>query len=148
MRDKLLREHNWPCIRKQTILSPATVGPQFDWGYRFLLPSDWLRTIQVGQRGHLPRFEQVGRYIHADTNTLHLLYAWRNDDPVLWDSQLRDLASAEMVARLAYPITQSASLAELKRREADAQLRVAKSIASQDNEPEDWGDSPFIDVRG
>ena len=54
---------------------------------------------------------------------------WRNEDPALWDSLLCDLASAEMAARLAYPITQSASLAQEMRQFADRALREAKAIA-------------------
>lgn len=146
-RDMLLRSHAWPCIRKRVILAPETTAPDFDWAASFLLPSDWMRTLQIGYRGSALRFEHEGRRILADTSALPLVYASRVEDPAQWDSYLCDLACAEMVARLAYPITQSASLAELKRNEATTAMRLAKSIASQDNEPEDWGDSPFTDVR-
>lgn len=148
VRDALLREHTWPCARKRVILAPeATPADLFDWQYSFLLPGDWMRSIQVGYRGHFMRFEHEGRRILADSNVLPLVYVWRNDDPALWDSYLCDLASSLMAARMAYAITQSASLAELKTREYQQQLRVAKSIAGQDNEPEEWGDSPFTDAR-
>lgn len=147
VRDYLLRKHAWPCARKMVILAPDADAPEFDWGYQFTLPGDWMRTLQVGKRNERIPHEVMGRKIMADTNVLPLIYAWRNEDPALWDSLLSDLACAEMVARLAYPITQSASLAELKRREADRAMREAKAIAGQDNEPEDWGDSPFTDVR-
>lgn len=147
VRDYLLRKHAWPCARKRVILAPETTTPDFDWGYSFVLPGDWLRTLQVGQRGERPNFELEGRKIYADTNVLRLVYVWRNEDPSSWDSLLCDLACAEMVARLAYPITQSVSLAQEMRQQADRMLREAKAIAGQDNEPEEWGDSPFTDVR-
>lgn len=147
VRDYLLRKHAWPCARKRLILAPEATAPVFDWGYSFVLPGDWLRTLQVGQRGERPDFELEGRKIYANTATLHLAYVWRNEDPALWDSLLCDLACAEMAARLAYPITQSASLAQEMRQFADRALREAKAIAGQDNEPEEWGDSPFTDVR-
>ena len=147
VRDYMLRKHAWPCARKRVILAPEAAAPSFDWGFSFVLPGDWLRTLQVGQRNHRPNFELEGRRIYADTNALHLVYVWRNEDPSSWDSLLCDVASAEMCARLAYPITQSASLAQLKRQEADQMLREAKAIAGQDNEPEEWGDSPFTAVR-
>jgi hypothetical protein len=148
VRDAMLRAYPWPCARKQVILSPEVAEPAFDWGYSFLLPGDWKKTLQVGTRDERLRFEQVGRKLLADTDTLQLLYVADLDDPAQWDDCMVDAASAEMAARLAYPITQSASLADLKRKEADRALRIAKSIAGQDNEPEDWADSPFIDVRG
>jgi len=148
VRDMMLRRHAWPCARKRVILAPEASAPKFDWGFSFLLPGDWLRSLQYGERGQRLDFELEGRRILANTDTLPLVYVWRNTDPALWDDALCDAACLEMVARLAYPITQSASLAQLKRAEADKFLREAKSIAGQDNEPEDWGDSPFIDVRG
>lgn len=149
VRDFMLRKHVWPCARKRVILAPESPAPTdlFDWGYSFVLPGDWLRTLQVGQRGHRPDFELEGRRIYSNATALYLVYVWRNEDPSSWDSLLADVACAEMVARLAYPITQSASLAQLKRAEADQMLREAKSIAGQDNEAEDWGDSPFTAVR-
>lgn len=147
VRDDMLRKHPWPCARKRVILAPEATTPAFDWGFQFLLPGDWLRTLQVGMRGERPNFEMEGRKLYADSNVLPLVYVWRNEDPALWDSILCDLVCAELTARLAYPITQSASLAQLMRQQADQKLREAKSIAGQDNEPEDWGDHPFTDVR-
>lgn len=147
VRDWLLRVHPWPCARKMVVLAPEATAPEFDWGYQFQLPGDWMRTLQVGLRNQRVPHEVMGRKILADTNTLPMIYVWRNEDSALWDSALCDLACAEMVARLAYPVTQSASLAELKRREADRALMRAKALAGQDNEPEEWGDSPFTDAR-
>ena len=147
VRDYLLRKHAWPCARRRVILAPESTTPDFDWGYSFALPGDWLRTLQVGKRGERLDYAVEGRKILANTNVLPLVYVWRNEDPALWDTSLCDAASAEMAARLAYPITQSASLAQLKRQIADQVLKEAKALAGQDNEPEDWGDSPFTDVR-
>jgi hypothetical protein len=148
VRDKFIRAGGWPCARKQIVLPALADEPAFDWGYAFALPSDWAKTIQVGQRGERTRFEQIGRKLYANAGTLYLVYVATLDDVAQWDASMVDAACAEMVARLAYPITQSASLAKLKRDEADQEWRRARAGAGQDNEPEDWADSPFIDVRG
>lgn len=147
VRDDMLRKHTWPFARVRVLLAPEATAPAFDWAYSFLLPGDWLRTLQVGKRGQAVRYEHAGKRILADDASLPLVYISTSDDPVAWDSTFCDLVCAEMCARLAYPITQSASLAQMKRAEADHALKVVKSIAGQDNEPEDWGDSPFTDVR-
>jgi hypothetical protein len=146
-RDALLRAHPWTCLRKSTVLAAEATAYSSDWGYSYVLPGDWLRTVQIGERGARDDFEQQGRRILADIGTLPLVYIAAITDPSQWDSQLVDAATAEMAARLAYPITQSASMAQVKRQEAEYKLRVAKAISGQDNPPEEWADSPFIDAR-
>ncbi len=148
VRDDLLRQHLWRCAQKRVVLAPEATAPAFDWDHSFLLPGDWVRTVQVGKRGEHLDYETEGRRILANVTELKLVYIAESSDPSQWDDALVDAACAEMVARLAYPITQSSSLAELKRKEATLALRVAKALSGQDNEPEDWGDSPFTDVRG
>ncbi len=147
VRNDFLRRHTWACTRKRVILAPEATTPDFDWAYQFLLPGDWVRTIQIGEIGSRDPYQMEGRRILADTSTLYFVYVWANTDTEQWDSAMVDAACAEMCARLAYPITQSASLAELKRTEANHAMRVAKAIAGQDNEPEDWADSPFVQAR-
>lgn len=147
VRDELLRKHAWPCCRKVENLAPEATAYSPDWGYSFLLPGDWLRTLQIGARGERMEYEHIGRRLCANTNALPLIYVWRNEDPAQWDSTLVDLATKAMVARMAYAITQSASLAELKAAEFKQALKEAKAVAGQDNAPEDWGDSPFVEAR-
>lgn len=148
VRDDFLRKHTWACTRKRVILAPEATAPEFDWGYQFLLPGDWVRTLQVGSRSDPTPYEMTGRQILADTNTLRLVYVWRNEDTTQWDDAMVDAACAEMAARMAYPITKSNSLAQEMKRAAMMAMKVAKATAGQDNEPETWGDSPFIEVRG
>jgi hypothetical protein len=38
-------------------------------------------------------------------------------------------------------------LAQLMAQKAAEAMREAKAISAQDNPPEDWADSPFIDAR-
>ena len=147
VRDSLIRVYAGPCVRKRVLLAPESEAPEFDWDYSFMLPGDWVRTLQVGERGERISFESAGRKILADTSSLPLVYVWSNTDPAQWDPALCDAACLEMAARMAYAVTQSASLSELKRTEANKALKLAKSLAGQDNEPEDWGDSPFINAR-
>lgn len=147
VRDDFLRKHIWACTRKRVILAPEAGTPAFDWGYSFLLPGDWVRTLQVGEQGERIAYEHEGRRILTDEATLKLVYVWRNEDPTQWDDAMVDAACAALVARMAYPLTKSASLAELKAREAAQALRMAKAISGQDNQPETWGDSPFEAAR-
>lgn len=147
-RDFILRRHVWACTRKRDILAPDATAPAFDWSYSFTLPGDWIRTLQIGRRGERIDYELQGRKILAQQRALYIVYQYALEDPIQWDNAMVDAAVAEMAARMAYPITQSASLAQLKRQEADDAMRLAKAVNGQDNPPEEWADSPFVDVRG
>jgi len=147
VRDYILRKAPWSCARETVTLAPEAATPAFDWGKQFVLPGDCLRVLQVGARTQRLEFELRGRRILANVSSLPLVYQRRLTDPIQWDPAMIDAASAEMAARLAYPITQSASLAQLMAQKAAEAMREAKAISAQDNPPEDWADSPFIDAR-
>lgn len=146
VRDAILRR-SWACTRESVMLAPEATAPAFDWGYSFLIPGDAMRVLQVGERGQRPAYEMRGRRILCDQASLPVVYQRRDVDPVQWDGAMVDAACAEMAARLAYPITQSGSMAQLKRAEADKAMRDALAMSGQDNPPEDWADSPFIEAR-
>jgi hypothetical protein len=101
----------------------------------------------VGERGHRTPYELRARRILSNAGSLPLVYQQRITDPVQWDGAMIDAACAEMAARLAYPITQSASMAQTMQGRAAQALREAQAISGQDNPPEDWADSPFIEAR-
>lgn len=147
VRDYILRKAPWSCTRAAVVLAPEATAPEFDWGRSFVLPGDCLRVLQVGERGYRTPYEMRGRRILSNAASLALVYQRLETDPVQWDSAMVDAASAEMAARLAYPITQSASMAQLMQQKAAQALREAQAINGQDNPPEDWADSPFIDAR-
>jgi hypothetical protein len=147
VRDYILRKGVWSCTRASVILAPESAAPEFDWARSFLLPGDCMRILQVGERGHRTPYELRARRILSNAGTLPLVYQQRITDPVQWDDAMVDAACAEMAARLAYPITQSASMAQTMQGRAAQALREAQAISGQDNPPEDWADSPFIEAR-
>lgn len=147
VRDYILRKHPWACTRTNVTLAHEATAYSFDWAYSYVLPGDCMRVLQVGQRGHRVEYEMQGRRVLTNQATLPIVYQERQEDPTQWDAAMADAASAEMAARMAYAITKSASLAEQARGQADRLLRQAQAIDGQDNPPEDWADSPFVDVR-
>ena len=148
VRDQILRAHPWACSRVTVTLASEATAYSFDWDYSYLLPGDCMRVLQVGTRGERPEYEIQGRRVLTDISSLPLVYQKQLDDPTQWDAAMVDAACAEMVSRLAYPITKSASLAELMDGKARVAMRQARAVNGQDNQSEDWADSPFISVRG
>lgn len=148
-RADMLRRHNWNCAVWRVDLAPlAGTPPGGEWAHWFAMPGDWIRTLDVLPRGIDYDFE--ANRILADTNAITLRYV-RNVGEALWDANLVAAVIARMVKELAYPITRSASLAQLKAAEYVEALRAAKTADGQERPPEsidDEGGSPFIAARG
>lgn len=148
---EVLRSHPWNCCVKRVILSPETTTPAFDWGYQFARPSSWLRTLQVGYKDYPIDYAMEGVRLMADTNVLPLVYV-ANVTEGEWDALLTHLMVKRMEMDLAYPITKSTSLRDSLKQEFYARgvgvLARAKAVDGQENPPEDWNDSPFLQARG
>lgn len=146
-RDAVLRSHPWNCATKRVVLAPLTDAPAFDYLYQFQLPDDWLRTIQVGQLGCPLKFTVEGQRLLANVQALQLVYIYRNTIEQSWDSTLVDVVTAAMTATLAYPITQSAAMAQTAQAQFIQTLKQAKAINGQDDDDETLGDFPLIAGR-
>lgn len=143
----VLRAHPWNCCIKRVLLSPLSSAPPFSWRYQHALPGDCLRLLQVGYDGHLQDYQLEGKRVLVNTDLLPVVYVADAEEGA-WDSKLVQVMIARMEMDLAYPITKSTSLAEAKATAYQQALRNAKSIDGQENPPEEWNDSPFIQVRG
>jgi len=139
VRDDLLRAHPWNCAVKRRVLAPDATAPEFDFSARFLLPEDWLRTLQVGENGVPLDFRHEGRYLLADTDALPLVYVFLNADCSSWDTALVKVAIDRMAAAMAYAITQSSSLADSWMQRAELSFKRAKAQDGQDEPPETFG---------
>ncbi len=146
-RDQVLRRHPWNCAIKRVVLSPDTVAPAFDFTQAFTLPSDWLRTLSVGEIGERPRYKIEGRKILMDERVCKLRYVFRNENPATWDSMLVWAMTQVMRSLFAYPITQSGSLEELIDRVLVQLLREARTVDGQEDEPDAFDESPLLAAR-
>jgi len=147
VRDSVLRSHPWNCAVKRVTLSPETATPDFDYAYQFAVPGDLLRILQVGELGFEDDYQIEQNRILADTNVLRLRYIFRNEDVGSWDPLLVDAVSAEMAARVAYPLTKSASLQQVMEGKARDIMKRARAVDGQDNPPDTLGDFPILAAR-
>ncbi len=145
-RRDLLRLHMWNCALKRVVLSPLSDAPAFGYSHWFTKPGDWLRLVQCGERGEID-YVFEGNRILCNTTLLKVVYV-ADVDATQWDALLTDLAIKRMARDLAYPITRSATLKQEAAQEYELAKRSSMTIDGQENPPEQWGDSPFIDVRG
>jgi uncharacterized protein with ATP-grasp and redox domains len=145
VREWVLRKHSWNCAVKRVILAPdvLTAAEQanfFDYAYRFSIPDDWLRTLQVGQKDQGIDYQQEGRKFLADESVFYLVYVFHNKVEATFDSLLVEVLTAYMKAALAYPITKSASMRDSCLAELERVLKMARAIDGLDNPPDTLGD--------
>lgn len=147
VRDDLLRSHPWNCAVKRVILAPDTEVPAFDYGAQFLLPSDWLKTISVGEEGYEVDYKHESGKILSDGTALALRYIFRNEVEATWDSMLVRAMELKMAAEMAYPITASASMADMMHNKWLQHMKSARAVDGQDDPPQTFGDFPLLQSR-
>jgi hypothetical protein len=148
VRQAVLREHVWNCTLVRALLSPDGTPPAFGFAYRFLLPSDWLRTLQVGTYVDQPlEYRTEGRYLVSDENALPLIYQADNKVPNSYDSALIELLEIAMAAAMCYAVTKSSSLRDSLNAEFSTRLKLARSLDGQDDPPQTFGDYPLYSSR-
>lgn len=147
VRDDMLRAHPWNCAVKRVVLSPDSNPPAFGYAYQFPLPSDWLRILSVGDYGAEIDYRIEGRMLLADESAPKLRYIFRNEVESTWDAMLIHCMTLAMAARMAYAITQSASLEQGRMQELEMALKRARAIDGQDDPPETFGDNRLLGSR-
>lgn len=146
-RKDLLRRHPWNCAVTRVLLAPLAGAPAYDWSHWFAKPGDWLRTLDVGRRDDELDYEFAGNRILCNVDSLPFRYV-ADIGEGKWDSHMVDVMVKRMCSDLAYPITKSGTLAQLKQQLYQDALKTAKTTDGQENPPEDIDDSPFLAVRG
>jgi hypothetical protein len=147
VRDHVLRSHPWNCAIKRETLAPDVTAPAFDWPYQFSLPADFLKALSIGEMGREGEFRIEGRKLLCDDNPCFLRYIFKNDNPGTYDPMLVEVMTAEMAHRMAYAITQSASLVDTMASKAAQLMRRARAVDGQDDTPEQLGDNQLVAAR-
>jgi len=138
-RDWFLRSHPWNAATKYVLLAPEVGAPPFDYTYQFLLPDDWLRTLQIGERGCPVDFKPVGRKLYCDENPLPLVYIARVNEGT-WDTAMQFAAMEGMAALMAYAVTQSQAVADSHFNKFSMMMKGVRAVDGQDAPPEQLGD--------
>lgn len=142
-----LRDHTWNCAIKRVNLSPESTTPAFDWSFQYVLPSDWVRTLGVGERGAEDDYLSEGRRILANVNPLRLRYVFLNDVPATYDASLVQALELAMAAKMAYAITKSTSERDSRFQLYQNFIKRARAIDGQDDPPQTLGDAPLLQAR-
>ncbi len=129
VRDAVLRSHTWNSCMARASLAAALEAPA-GWAARYPLPGDCLRVVAVAASGRaLTNWEITARDLMCDADApVDITYVSRETDPSVYDATLCEVLSARLAAVMAYPLTASTSLSQVKWAEYEAKLREARGL--------------------
>lgn len=148
VRDALLSAHPWSFTLAQADLAPGAPPPVADHAFAFALPPDHLRTISLGARGagRGLAYRVQGARILCDAGAVTLTYQRRVDEADLPPFFLPVLVS-RLAAEFCVPLTENTGRAAELLRLAEAELRAARLVDSQQATPRRIEDFTLIEVR-
>jgi len=128
-RDALLRKHRWRFAINRATLAALADGPAYGYDHAFQLPTDpyCLRVLEMyEERENGEDWQIEGRTLVTNSDTARIKYIQRVTDPNQFDESFREALVYELASKLAIPITNSRSLAEAMRLQAE--LKIAEAI--------------------
>jgi len=139
VRDAVLRAHPWNCAMTQAELAAATAAPMWKWEYKYNLPTDFLRIVQiVGEDGtDIADWEIQGSIILCNESApIFISYVRCETDPKQYDALLSEALSARLAATLAYPLSGSTALAQSNWQSYQDKLTEARGVDAREGVPE------------
>lgn len=146
VRDQVLRDHPWNFAVKRAILAPSTDVPEWGFSYKFPLPGDFIRLLEVRDLS-TGEYQVEDGHIMADSTVLYIRYIYRVEDVNKYDVLFSDTAAARLAFELAEPLTQSTSKKETAFSEYEDSLTRARRVDGQENPPVPFEEDEWISVR-
>lgn len=148
LRDALLSTHPWSFATRQSELARLAEVPTTTFEYAYQLPNDFLKALSAGNggRGRGLVYQLVNRQLHTDAEPVVLTYVFRpseGDFPAYFNAAL----VTRLAAEFCLPLTENSSRAERLSRLAEAELKVAKLVDSQQDTPPRVEDFTLIRAR-
>lgn len=144
----LLVSHPWGFSLASGDLIEATEPPANGFRYAYMLPSGTLRTIAAASGKHKNSvYRIVGERLMSDDQELSLTYQQRAET-ALFPPHFVQALSAKLAAEFCLPLTESSSRAEVLQRVANAEMRLARLVDSQQATARAVEDYALIGVRG
>lgn len=150
---RLMRLHPWNFLKLRGVLGSPLAAPLFDWLYQFELPGDLIRLIQVGKRDYPIDYELVHRAngaggLMTNVTPVPIVYLDGSMAEANWPSWYVDLMTKAMLARLAYAVTNSRTMAEDAKKAFEDELARCRAMQGSEVLSEDLGQpSEYLAVR-
>ena len=145
VRDSVLRDNPWNFAVKRTILAVSGTTPAWEWGYQFLLPSDFIMLMEVKDQ---EKYKIEGEYILTDQeNNLNIKYIYRNEDTAKYDSLFVEALACKLAFEACERITQSNTKKENLERDYETAMSKAKMRDGYEDDPRDYIEDDWVTAR-
>jgi hypothetical protein len=148
-RDAVIRAHIWNFAIKRVELAENTTAPTFEYENAFDLPSDCLRVLNMEDSDKQTTivFKIEGRQLVTDESTAKIRYIARIVDPNTFDDLFKEALSARLAFELAYPLSESNSLAQTMYQVYLDKLSEARTMDGQEGTPDQIVSREWTDAR-
>lgn len=144
LRDKLLRSHPWNFAIERLTLALSVGTPAFEFTYKFAIPNDCLRILQIDSR---EKWQKEGEYIVSNSPTVGIKYIKKITDTSKYDASFAEALAAAIAADVSYSLVQSVTLKDALLKEAEQALRTARSFDAQEGTPQQVIADDWLTVR-
>ena len=148
IRDALLSSYPWNFATAQIQLAKLSAEPIADYQSAFQLPADFLRALSAGLdgRGRGVEYRINERRLYANADSIILTYIFRPDEQI-FPPFFDQILIARLASEFCIPITESTSRAQMLRKQANEDFKMAKSIDSLQDQPGRIEDFSLINAR-
>lgn len=160
VRDSEFRKNRWSFTIKRAQLAADVTAPLFEYSHRFLLPSDYLRGLMVGQfwpgldmsdyrtgPGGQDWAIESGYILFNSAGPLNLRYISRVEDTALWDASFVEAFACKLAVETCEAITQSSEKRQLAKDEYAEAIQAAKRAGGIELPPQQIADDTWVVSR-
>jgi len=126
LRDELISEHSWSCMRKVAVLS--LLDAESDIGtYVYQLPADCILPIDLLPLGSVDAWHLVGSTVVTNVADASLIYTYSNTNPETFNWPFMRALISRLIVYLAPGIKGDSESVEKLTKEAEARVALAKT---------------------
>jgi hypothetical protein len=137
-RQVVLEDHPWHFARKRRNIAAESADPEFEYAYKYELPTDYLRLVRIGEDWFYPNadYEIESNYLLIDeAGPLKIVYIFDVTDVSKFSAKFIEALAIKMAAMAAHEITGNAGLMDMMDSKYKDSLASAASVAGQNRPP-------------
>ena len=148
LRDELLQDHPWNFAIRRSELAADATAPDFEWLYKYQLPTGCLRVLSVYTALDVDQWEVEGGYIFTDlTAPLEIRYVSNDVTENNFSPAFATALSLRLAVELALPLTESMSRADALTKRFMVAIKEARGRDAREHGPQTLTIETLIEAR-